>query len=148
MAGKGCLASLAGDKNNEPDNEATLMRITSRGATGNMARIITGPDAIETTTTAIMSRGVTVSIEELCGGSAAYGLWGQRRSGFGRPQTLAAANLPRRRFLTGGQAITRKGVFSRPYRQLLIRSSDRRPTSPSQNLGARTETTRPSPIAF
>jgi len=33
-----------------------------------------GPDAIETTTMAIMSRGVTVSIEELRGGSAAYRL--------------------------------------------------------------------------
>jgi hypothetical protein len=50
-----------------------MMSITSRGATGNMARNITGPDAIETTTTAIMSRGVTVSIEELRGRSVRIG---------------------------------------------------------------------------
>jgi len=73
--GKGwSLASLGGTKSKDRDTETTMMSITSRGATGNMARNITGPDAIETTTTAIMSRGVTVSIEELRGGSAAYRL--------------------------------------------------------------------------
>src|SRR4029079_15305243 len=74
MAGRAGLASLAGTKSKDRDTETTMMSITSRGATGNMARNITGPDAIETTTTAIMSRGVTVSIEELRGGSAAYRL--------------------------------------------------------------------------
>jgi len=50
-------------KNTDRDTAMTMMSTTSRGVTGTMAMGITVPDSIETTTTAITSRGGTAIID-------------------------------------------------------------------------------------
>jgi len=60
VAGPVCRVTT---KNTDRDTAMTMMSTTSRGVTGTMAMGITVPDAIETTTTAITSRGGTAIID-------------------------------------------------------------------------------------